>query len=81
MPGGIAVDHNGTLGNAADDIVYVGDEDRIQGFDSDGSYTGEIAFGGAPAPEPGTVGSLAVDQASGDLYFAYASDRLADVSG
>ena len=63
-------------------LVYVGGENRIQSFDSDGNHTGEIAFGGAPAPEPGTVGSLAVDQASGDIYFAYESDiGIAQVTG
>jgi hypothetical protein len=79
---GIAVDTNGTLANAADDTVYVGATDRIQSFDSDGSYLGEIPFTGPPAPEPGRVGSLAVDQASGDLYFAYRSNtEIAHITG
>ncbi len=65
----IAIDHGGTLGDAADDVVYVGDTDRIQRFDAEGAYLGEIEL-----PEEGQVGSLAVDQASGDLYFAYDSD-------
>jgi hypothetical protein len=67
----IAVDGAGTA-TAADDTVYVGDVNRIQRFDTDGAYRGEIPFTGTPLPEPGTVASLAVDPASGDLYFAYA---------
>ncbi len=48
------------------DQVYVGDKDRIQHFDTDGNYVGQV-----PLPEPGSVGSLAVDPNTGDLYFAY----------
>ena len=66
----IAVNTNDTA-TSADDTVYVGDENRIEKFDTDGDYTGEIAFTGDPLPEPGIVQSLAVDPASGDLYFSY----------
>jgi DNA-binding beta-propeller fold protein YncE len=68
----IAIGTNDTT-TSADDAVYVGDENRIQKFDSDGNYisAGEVAFTGAPLPEPGTVTALAVDSASGDLYFSY----------
>lgn len=48
------------------DQVYVGDKNRIQRFDSGGNYVSQV-----PLPEPGEVGSLAVDPVSGDLYFAY----------
>jgi DNA-binding beta-propeller fold protein YncE len=68
--GFIAVDGAGTA-TTTDDTVYVGDVNRIQRFDTDGAYRGEIPFTGAPLPEAGTVASLAVDPASGDLYFAY----------
>jgi len=60
----IAVDAAGTA-TAADDIVYVGDEERIQEFDTDGAYQGEIALPGE------TVQSLAIDPSSGDLYVAF----------
>jgi DNA-binding beta-propeller fold protein YncE len=54
-----------------DDTVYVGDVNQIQKFDTAGAYLGQIAL-----PEAGTVGALAADPQSGDLYFAYASDTL-----
>ncbi|HWM54868.1 MAG TPA: hypothetical protein VNO20_05725 [Solirubrobacterales bacterium] len=60
----VAVDTAGTA-TAADDILYVGDEGRIQEFDTDGTYHGEIALAGE------TVQSLAVDPSSGDLYVAF----------
>jgi NHL repeat len=66
----IAVETNDTA-TTADDTVYVGDENRIQEFDTEGHYLGEIPFTGAPLPEPGTVQSLAVDPSSGNLYFSY----------
>jgi len=59
----IAVDTNGTE-STADDIVYVGDKDRIQAFDVSGHYVKSL-------PLPGkSVQSLAVDP-SGDLYTIY----------
>ncbi len=67
----IAVDRKGTLETDEDDIVYVGDTDRIQEFDAEGAYLGEIEL-----PEAGRVGSLAVNsrpgaEGGGDLYFTY----------
>jgi hypothetical protein len=59
----IAIDSSGAL-----DEIYVGDQDRIQEFDTQGNYVDNVAL-----PEPGVVGALAVDQQSGDLYFSYAS--------
>jgi DNA-binding beta-propeller fold protein YncE len=61
----IAIDDNGTT-TVADDEVWVGDEDRIQRFDTSGVYQGQIALPGK------TVQSLAVDTA-GNLYAAYQS--------
>ena len=59
----IAVDTAGTA-SVADDKVYVGDQGRIQRFDTDGDYQAEI-------PLPGeTVKALAVDP-TGNLYAAY----------
>jgi hypothetical protein len=51
------------------DVVYVGDKDRIQSFDSSGNHLSDIA-----TPAPGSSGSLAVDGATGDLYFAFANN-------
>jgi NHL repeat len=57
----IAIDDNGTP-SVADDKVYVGDSGRIQHFDTEGHYQGEI-------PLPGnTVHSLATDS-KGNLYY------------
>jgi hypothetical protein len=56
-----------------DDKIYVGDEDRIQEFGTDGVYKSQI-----PLPENSgssssnsDPGALAVDPISGDVYFAY----------
>ncbi|HEU4598698.1 MAG TPA: NHL repeat-containing protein, partial [Solirubrobacterales bacterium] len=47
--------------------VYVGDRDRIQEFEPDGTYKTSVSL-----PSPGDPSGLSVDPASGDLYFAYA---------
>jgi DNA-binding beta-propeller fold protein YncE len=47
------------------DTVYVGDQNRIQEFDSSGTYLKSVALPGE------TVQSLAVDPVSGDMYVAY----------
>jgi DNA-binding beta-propeller fold protein YncE len=57
----IAIDDNGTL-TTADDKVYVGDEGRIQRFDTEGHYQGEIPLLGK------TVMALATDS-KGNLYY------------
>ncbi|MGC1166349.1 MAG: NHL repeat-containing protein [Solirubrobacterales bacterium] len=54
---------------AADGSVYVGDKDRIQVFNPDGSYKASL-----PLPEPGNPGALAVDPLSGNLYFAFSQE-------
>lgn len=54
-----------------DDLVYVGDENRIQKFDLDGAFIESF-----PAPEPGRPGALAVDPISGDVYFNFAPPAL-----
>ncbi|HET7119802.1 MAG TPA: hypothetical protein VFI17_00970, partial [Solirubrobacterales bacterium] len=56
--GYISVDSGGT--------VYVGDTDRIQKFDSEGTFEGAISL-----PESGFPRSLAVDPVTGDLYFTF----------
>jgi hypothetical protein len=55
----------------AGDTIYVGGKDRIQKFDTNGNYTGQVAL-----PEPGVPGDLAEDPDTGDLYFMYESPRV-----
>lgn len=52
----------------ADGTVYVGDTNRIQKFEGDGVYVGEIS-----TPVTGDTGSLGVDPTSGDLYYGHAN--------
>ncbi len=52
--------------------VFVGDENRIQVFDSGGVYQSQL-----PIPHPGLVNELAVDPVSGNLYMAYRNEREA----
>lgn len=59
----IAIDEKGTP-STADDVVYVGDVGRIQEFNDQGEYQGQIALPGH------TVSGLAVDLA-GKLYATY----------
>jgi DNA-binding beta-propeller fold protein YncE len=65
---------NGSLNNyiaynPSTDTVFVGDVDRIQEFNLDGTFKGEIEFGGAFDGK--TVRGLASDPASGDLYVSF----------
>jgi hypothetical protein len=59
----IAIDTLGTP-SAADDKVYVGDQERIQSFDVNGTYQSQIAIPGEK------VRALAVDP-SGNLYASF----------
>lgn len=67
---------------ASDGTVYVADRSRIQEFEADGTYTGEITFASLHAsdpafPEEGAPEAMAVDPTSGDLYlglFEYRSN-------
>ena len=54
------------------DLVYVGDRERIQKFDSNGNYLGSV-------PVPGeTVKSLALDS-SGSFYVTYEMNNISEV--
>jgi DNA-binding beta-propeller fold protein YncE len=62
-----------TIGNYIDispsGTVYVGDKGRIQEFNPDGTFKGEIPFSGELAPLAGVSPfGLAVDPVSGDIY-------------
>jgi hypothetical protein len=52
-----------TVDVAEDGTVYVGEKDRIQLFEPDGTFVDQL-----PAPESGFFNSLAIDPVSGDLY-------------
>jgi hypothetical protein len=66
----IAIDRNGTA-ITADDVTYVGDEGRVQGFDSQGHYIEDLPDPDEVLEEGGTVSSLAIDPSSGELYLAF----------
>jgi sugar lactone lactonase YvrE len=56
-----------------DDTIYVGDRDRIQIFEPDGTYKGQIAL-----PEEGLVRALTVDPGDGDVYFVFAPEEIVE---
>lgn len=68
----IAVDGKGTI-TEADDAVWVGENERIQRFDTAGHYVEDWPDGGG-ALAGRTVQSLAVDSA-GDLYAAFVAQQ------
>jgi NHL repeat-containing protein len=65
----ISIDKKHTT-SAADDSIYVGDQNRLQIFDAAGHYTKDL-----PDPDGALAGrvvqSLAVDEASGNLDLAF----------
>ena len=61
---------------ALDGTVYVGDRDRIQTFETSGTFLAEIDFTNinetnSEFPATGDPGSLAIDGETGDIYFAF----------
>ncbi|HEX8689783.1 MAG TPA: hypothetical protein VF729_06025 [Solirubrobacterales bacterium] len=68
----IAIDTKGTATDVDDD-VHVGDEGRIQRFDTEGVYEAQIALPGK------TVQSLAVDGA-GNLYYSTGNNTVSKLS-
>jgi DNA-binding beta-propeller fold protein YncE len=58
----------------SDETVYVGDKDRIQEFNLDGSFKGELSL-----PESGLVKALAIDPTTGALYMAYDQGLVVEV--
>lgn len=62
-----------------DDLLYVGDEHRIQEFDpATGEFKHEISLTSISSDPKSWVVALAVDQ-TGDVYFAYQTDLVADL--
>jgi DNA-binding beta-propeller fold protein YncE len=66
----IAIDPKGTA-TATDDVIYVGDQGRVQEFDNEGHYIGDLPDPGEVLKKEGTVDSLAVNAASGELYLGF----------
>jgi hypothetical protein len=56
-----------------EDLLYVGEEHRVQKFHADGEWAGEINL-------PGAVRALALDNVTGDVYLIYGSGRLTVVN-
>jgi sugar lactone lactonase YvrE len=54
---------------AIDGTVYVGDRNRIQKFQPDGTYIDSL-----PLPEPDNPAALAIHPTSGDVYIAFSED-------
>ncbi|HEU4461135.1 MAG TPA: hypothetical protein VFR75_00945, partial [Solirubrobacterales bacterium] len=63
------------IGVGPGDVLFVAGPDRIQAFSSAGAFIRSI-----PLPDPGEPGYMAVDPASGDIYFAYAYNTSGFVS-
>lgn len=53
-----------------EDLLYVGDEHRVQELDAEGAWKGEISLTSISAQPGSAVSALAVDEA-GDVYLAY----------
>ncbi len=53
------------------DLLYVGDEHRVQEFDAEGKWVGEIPLSAISAAPESRVWDLALDQQTGDLYLVY----------
>ena len=59
---------------ANDGTVYVGDTNRIQEFNSDGTFKGALSLTNVGAG--GLPRSLAVDPVSGDIYLSYSKEPV-----
>jgi hypothetical protein len=77
--GAFAVEGIGVSGNyisvGQDGTVYVGDRNRVQEFNPNGSFKAEFVL-----PQPGQIGALALAP-GGDVYVAYAQDLNAPRPG
>ena len=67
-------------GENTKDLLYVGDEHRVQEFEAaSGKWVGEIPLTSIPA-EPGSkVQALALDPESGDVYLSYPNGNVVHV--
>ncbi len=65
-----------------EDLLYVGEEHRVQEFEADGKYKGETPLTSISATPASQVQSIAVDK-TGDVYLTYAiggSDGVAETT-
>jgi hypothetical protein len=70
------------LSVGSDGTVYVGDQDRIQAFEPNGTFKTQFKFSdlhaeNAAFPETGQPAALAFDFKSGDLYFGFSGGGTA----
>jgi hypothetical protein len=56
-------------------LLYVGDEHRVQEFEADGKWAGEISLAGISSETRSDVQALALDEETGDLYLTYSSPQ------
>ncbi len=64
-------------GTGAKDLLYVGDEHRVQEFEaSGGKWVGEIPLTSLSKEQESRVKAFALDQETGDLYLNYAGPNL-----
>ena len=61
-----------------EDLLYVGEEHRVQEFKADGTWVGEISLTSISAAEPASVRALAVEQETGDVDLVYGDQGLSD---
>ncbi|HEY3830407.1 MAG TPA: NHL repeat-containing protein [Solirubrobacteraceae bacterium] len=62
-----------------EDLVYVGDEHRVQEFETDGAWKDEIPLTSISSAPEERVQALAVDKATGDVYLDYADNGVNNV--
>ena len=58
-------------GGAKEDLLYVGDEHRVQEFKPDGTWVQDLSLAQISSAEASKVRGIALDQASGELYLTY----------
>jgi NHL repeat-containing protein len=60
------------------DLLYVGDERRVQKFEANGTYKGELSLSSLSSEPESNVVALAVDSA-GDIYLVYRVKFVAEI--
>jgi hypothetical protein len=56
-----------------EDRLYVGDEQRVQEFKTDGEWIGEVSLTSISSEPESYVDALAVDDTTGDVYLVYSA--------
>lgn len=73
LPGGSFDDL--AAGGPTEDLLYVGDEHRVQEFKPDGTWVQDLPLSQISSLQESKARDLALDQASGELYLTYFSGR------